>query len=140
MFSIARDGDHESGGLLAFPRRYRSPSRCSDLLRILGIDWRASMGEIEADNETMSSSIPRKTADQSKHTLGLLESIGRRQRRDNGYWKVTVPHWFIILPAAAASFAVRPAPRLKFTTRELLITVTIAAVELGTIVATIPRD
>lgn len=61
-------------------------------------------------------------------------------RLDSDEWRVTTPFWFLALLAAAAAFAVRPSPRCRFSSRELLVAMTLAVVAVGLIVATMPRD
>jgi hypothetical protein len=48
-----------------------------------------------------------------------------------GGWLVVFPHWFVILLAALLAISTRPAPRFKFSLRDLLTLTTVAALTIG---------
>jgi hypothetical protein len=46
-------------------------------------------------------------------------------------WEVYIPTWFPVLIFALLTIAIRPAPRFKFSLRDLLTLTTVAALVIG---------
>lgn len=64
-------------------------------------------------------------------SISQLPQVGITFMR-RGQWEACAPHWFLLLLAGALAIALKPKPRMRFSLRETLAILTVAAVVIGT--------
>jgi hypothetical protein len=71
---------------------------------------------------------------------GLTPGFGLwRSKYDPDSYRLTVPHWFLVIVSASLAVVVKPKPRLQFSVRDLLVAMTIVAVIVAALAA-LPRS
>jgi len=64
-------------------------------------------------------------------SIGNDETSRFRARLDSQQWLLFAPHWALLLTTASAAVLIKPAPRWRFSLRDLFVFSTLAALVLG---------